>query len=84
MKKYNPGDKVQIKSWKKRPGHWNSGGRMDKWCGKIVTIRNYATRGRYHIVEDVNDRADTHSGWFWEERDFLPVEYLEDDLFSMD
>lgn len=36
--KLQPGDKVRIKRFIKRPFHWNDEGEMDKYMGQIVTI----------------------------------------------
>ena len=54
-----PGRKVKIKVFKRRPGHWNSGGDMDGWMGKAVTIANLSNNGRFHIKED-------GGRWLWE------------------
>jgi hypothetical protein len=57
-----PGQKVKIKIFKRRPGHWNSGGSMDCYMGKTVEIANISTSGRFHIVED-------GGRWLWESID---------------
>ena len=35
---YKKGDKVRVKRFKKRPGRWNSDGKMDYLMGKIVEV----------------------------------------------
>lgn len=52
------GQKVKIKTFKKRPGHWNSGGAMDCYMGKTVTISR-ATEHSFRIAEDAER-------WVWE------------------
>ena len=86
MRKYKIGDKVQIRTWLKRPSHWNSDGRMDHWQGKIVIIRDFNGYNDYLIIEDRKERPGGKCGWVWEESDFIPInyDYLEDDLFTMD
>ena len=71
--RFKVSDKVIVKSFFKRPNHWNISGGMDKWMGKIVTIRKYRKRVRnpYSIEEDKEEyRGD---GWYWKESDFLPI-----------
>lgn len=59
--KYRVGDKVRIVS-KKRGDSWNVSGKMDKWLGKVMTIRE--TRGRnYKMMEDEGEFCG--DGWFW-------------------
>jgi hypothetical protein len=57
-----PGLKVKIKTFKRRPGHWNSGGDMDCYMGRTVTVANLSNSGRFHIEED-GER------WLWESSD---------------
>lgn len=61
--KYKVGDKVRIVS-KKTGGSWNSNGEMDKWLGKVMTIRA-AVAGVYKMMED--DEEFGGGGWFWHE-----------------
>ena len=60
--KYKVGDKVRIVSqWV--PGcRQNPEGRMDKWLGKVMTIREVTNRGYYHMAEDRHERL---GGWSW-------------------
>lgn len=64
--KYKVGDKVRIVS------EWGEGcrqspdGRMDKWLGKVMTIRRVDDTGSYYkMKEDKGEYADT--GWYWYE-----------------
>jgi len=74
------GKKVRIVDWKKdgryRPSHWNSAGKMDEWCGKIVTIKDISCSSTYFIKED-------KSRWRWHKKDFEEISYLEDELFTI-
>ena len=56
---YEVGDKVRIVSKKHGLG-WNSEGRMDKWLGKTMTIRE-ACGGYYRMAEDAHE----FSGYDW-------------------
>lgn len=58
--KYKVGDKVRIVS-EKVGEHWNDNGLMDKWLGKIMTIRKLSDE-YYKMVEDEDDWG---CGWFW-------------------
>lgn len=65
MAKYKVGDKVRIVS--ERPAdHWNP--KMDKWLGKVMTIRRDAVdlgtgkRFGYKMEEDSSEYL---SGWYW-------------------
>lgn len=61
MAKYKVGDKVRIVS--KRPQQcWNPD--MDKWLGKVMTIRGLFSRG-YVMEEDYGEY--TGYGWCWYE-----------------
>ena len=71
--RFKVGEKVIVKSFSERPEHWNFYGEMDKWMGKIVTIRKYRKIGKnpYSIEED---KLEYHGdGWHWKESDFLPI-----------
>lgn len=65
--KFNPGDRVVIA--RKREDHWNNGGLMDHWLGKVMTIREhdgfFADIPVYHMMEDT-DEWPPH-GWSWTE-----------------
>lgn len=65
-----PGMKVRVKRYDQRPDHWNSYGEMDKYMGKVVTIKNIA----YDIVRIKEDR------WVWRIEDFVPVKFTKSDL----
>ncbi len=54
MSKFKVGDKVRVKTFDKRPGTWNSEGKMDKWMGKVVTIMSVSgfAQESYSIIED--------------------------------
>lgn len=62
--KYKVGDKVRIVS------EWGEGccqsptGRMDKWLGKVMTVK-YAGITLYRMVEDIEDNES--GGWVWTE-----------------
>lgn len=61
------GMKLRIKTFTKRPYHWNNDGKMDKYMGKTVTIRSI--RGEdIHIFEDIGESIG--NGWHWEPTDF--------------
>lgn len=62
---YKVGDKVRIVD------HWNDGcyqnleGKMDKWLGKVMTIREVIDgTGLYRMKEDQNDQGRS-VGWCW-------------------
>lgn len=60
--KYKVGDKVKIVD-KWLPGcHQNSEGKMDKWLGKIMTIKGDSYLG-YKMVEDASENI--CNGWYW-------------------
>ena len=62
--KYKAGDKVRIVS------KWGEGccqsqtGRMDKWLGKVMTVRDVGIT-LYRMVEDIEDNES--GGWAWTE-----------------
>ena len=62
--KYKVGDKVRIVSeWGK--GCWqNLNGEMDKWLGKVMTVRCVGAT-TYRMVEDTEDND--WGGWVWKE-----------------
>lgn len=65
---YKVGDKVRIVT--KRGEHWNPEGKMDRWMGKVMTIR-YTIGGWYRMEEDrAEHRGD---GWSWKEEDIACV-----------
>lgn len=72
-----PGMKVRVKKYGKRPFSWNSDGKMDKYMGKVVTVR--AIEGeRVKIKEDKNENG--NNGWAWSVENFVPVKFTKSDL----
>lgn len=65
------GDKVRIKKFSERPSHWNNHGEMDKWMGKVMTVKDKVSN-RFFMEEDKCERP--ISGWAWRESDFVKVE----------
>lgn len=57
---YKVGDKVRIVS-KKVGSQWNSNGLMDKWLGKVMTVR-LVCDSCYKMEEDIREWGD---GWTW-------------------
>lgn len=63
--KYKVGDKVRIVSEWDNSCHQNSEGKMDKWLGKVMTIRAHRYGCSYKMKEDETEhRGD---GWLWNE-----------------
>lgn len=58
--KYKVGDRVRITADRSKSYMWNSD--MEKWCGKVMTIRTVAA-GFYQMEEDC--REHTGDGWVW-------------------
>lgn len=70
--RFKAGDKVIVKSFSRRPIHWNPKGDMDKWMGKVVTIKSsLVTVVDYLIKED--EEENLGFGWGWAENDLLPI-----------
>ena len=65
------GDKVRIKKFSERPSHWDNHGKMDKWMGKVMTVKDKVSN-RFFMEEDKCERP--ISGWAWRESDFVKVE----------
>lgn len=61
--RYKVGDRVRITTDKSKSIKWNKWGEMDKWLGKVMTIRDI-TAGCYSMEEDYNEYL---GGWFWYE-----------------
>lgn len=64
--KYKIGDRVRITTDKSKSGKWNKRGEMDKWLGKVMTIRATAratTCDVYLMKEDC--REFLGFGWLW-------------------
>ena len=59
--KLKPGDKVQIVS--KRVFGMNVMGYMDKWLGKVMTVKERSVGGDIHMIEDQNE---CQGGWYWD------------------
>ena len=62
--KYKVGDKVRIVSEWGKGCYQNSNGKMDKWLGKVMTVR-YVGITLYRMVEDIEDNE--WGGWVWSE-----------------
>ena len=60
MAKYKIGDKVRIVDY--RTYRMNDFGKMDKWLGKVMTIRGILSDG-YAMEEDSGERFG--NGWYW-------------------
>lgn len=60
--KYKAGDKVRIVE-KKTGLRWNMYGEMDKWLGKVMTIRKVCSAHYYKMEEDA--REHNGDGWYW-------------------
>ncbi|MEY8281133.1 hypothetical protein AAK917_07700 [Oscillospiraceae bacterium 52-8] len=60
---YKVGDRVRIVNH--RTGHMNPDGEMDKWLGKVMTIRRVDEHllNPYKMEEDRDERGG--DGWFW-------------------
>lgn len=61
MAKYKVGDKVRIVN--RRTILMNKDGKMDKWLGKTMTIREVFLDNLYYMREDESER--TGGGWIW-------------------
>lgn len=75
-RKLEVGQKVRIKTFSKRPSHWNYSGEMDYLMGREVIIK-YFYGNRICTSLDI---------WSFMESDFEieePVELLEDSLFEI-
>lgn len=66
FKALKPGDKVRIVK-EKKGGDWNQGGKMDKWLGQVMTVRENECFG-IRMEEDKNDQTDSLDslGWYWD------------------
>lgn len=62
MAEYKVGDKVRITKDKSKSTQWNDFGRMDKWLGKVMTIR-CCGGDCYRMEEDIDDNE--WGGWYW-------------------
>ena len=68
--RFKVGEKVIVRSFSKRPCYWRGDGKMDKWMGKVVTIKSDGIN-YYSINED--EEENSGDGWAWQETDFLPL-----------
>lgn len=66
MSKFNVGDKVRIRS--DRGDGWNFDGKMDKWCGKVMTIREII--GCFYSMEE-DTLEHNGMGWRWSDDDIV-------------
>ena len=62
MAKYKIGDKVRIVNH--RTDNMNPFGEMDKWLGKVMTIRDLFLSG-YEMKEDYGETS--VGGWYWDD-----------------
>ena len=62
--KYKVGDKVRIVSEWGKGCYQNPNGKMDKWLGKVMTVRDVGIT-LYRMVEDIEDNES--GGWAWTE-----------------
>ncbi len=60
FKNLKVGDKVRIVN-KKEGSSWNNRGLMDKWLGKIMTVRMH----NYSTIKMVEDQKEWDDGWNW-------------------
>lgn len=58
--KYKVGDKVRIKN--KRTWHMNDAGKMDKYLGTVMTIKEIICDNKYKMIEDNEE-------WVWNDED---------------
>lgn len=65
--RYKVGDKVRIKDDISACKYTNKQGLMDKWQGKVMTIRGYED-GFYKMKEDIYEYRDNDiPGWSWQD-----------------
>lgn len=67
MSKYKVGDKVRIVSKWGKGCRQNSKGEMDKWLGKVMTIRRIDNTFGKFVYKMEEDKNDGFSGWAWNE-----------------
>lgn len=62
--KYKIGDRVRIVSEWGEGCYQNLSGKMDKWLGKIMTVRSIEYNiSCYRMREDKGEHS--NSGWYW-------------------
>ncbi len=65
--KYNVGDRVRIvKEWNKDTCQ-SIFGSMDKWLGKVMTIKRVVDSYGFGVYQMVEDQNECPGGWFWNE-----------------
>lgn len=64
FEKLKVGDKVKIVDEKTGAG-WNCFGKMDRWLGKTMTVRDIGPHG---VVRMREDAAENNGGWYWHPR----------------
>lgn len=62
--KYKVGNRVRIVSEWGKGCYQNSKGKMDKWLGKVMTVKSVG-KTLYKMVEDAEDNE--KYGWYWSE-----------------
>ena len=67
-----PGMKVRIRTYKIRPAGWNNEGLMDKWMGKIMTVRTVGPN-KVWFEEDRGCRPYQAGGWTWSHSDIKEI-----------
>lgn len=70
MMRFKVGDKVLVAH---KGATWNMDGKMDKWLGRVMTIR-YRDEDGYRMEEDQNENDG--DGWWWSDEDLEPAEFL--------
>lgn len=73
MSDYKIGDKVRIM---RKTDNFNQAGKMDKWIGKIMTLRYLGGYNNWNMEEDRTENSGT--GWYWSEDCFEKVESTPD------
>lgn len=69
------GMKLRVKHYDKRPNTWNPDGLMDKYMGKIVTVKSITPKESIRILEDQTDRRNG-GGWVWSACNFEYVDCI--------
>ena len=79
--KYRVGDKVKVKRDFSNNKVYEVGTskEMEKYAGKIMTIRRYAYINAYKMEEDIND-CNFQDGWVWSEDMLEKAEFTKSDL----
>lgn len=73
FRKLQVGDKVRIVK-KKTGGDWNLEGKMDKWLGKVMTVRDI----HYESARMKEDYEEGICGWGWSWTPNMIAEKIED------